>query len=965
MLRNIIKSPNDPRLYKAISLPNQIDCLLVSDAHADKSAASLNVKVGQIHDPIERQGLAHFLEHMLFLGTKKYPNQNDYSSYITSNSGSNNAYTALCNTNYFFDCSNNALEGGLDRFAQFFIHPLFTESCTEREINAVHSEHEKNLMSDLWRKMQLFRNSAIENHPYNKFGSGNKETLHHPSIRDDLLKFYNQYYSSNLMKLVIYGKEDLSTLEKYAQEMFSAVPNFNTKHSQIIEPAFTRNNLGNFWKIAPIKDKDVLEFAWILENLEPHYRNNPASYISHLVGHEGPNSLLSYLIDQGFATELSSGYSTELNLFTKFSINVQLTKKGLANHQEVCRIVFEYLKMLREKGPDRRIFDEIHKICKVNFEHKDKESPMNYVMSLSDRMHYYPLEDILHLNYLMEEYKPDIFHGVINSLTADNMRVYLTSKSVEKECDQVERWYGTKYKCEPFTQEFKQMFANPGHSFSHSGKRLDLPPINTFIPENFQIYTSNFTNLPRYPQKVYQTEKMDVYYKQDNTFKTPKASMYVKLYSNDLGLGTEVKPYMLLDLWVNTFNESLREMLYLASAASLSVNVMMDPSGPEIVISGFNDSIDKISVALFEKIRDFNPLSMKEQFVHLREQHLKDLRNFYKNQPYQQAYTFTSCMLKKGGGNFLVEEEIDCLENTTFEDLVHFHENFFKTTRLEGLFIGNMTQEQVVHVSENIEKIVSTMRGEGNVLLREDIPEVRVVNLKSNTTWFFEHVSKNSEVQHVEPNSSLMSVFQFEEETPFLRVLMSILGNYLKEPCFDKLRTDEQLGYIVSGFNGEMRKVLNYVVIVQSNIQGPQYLSSRVLNFLDAMREKIKTLTDEEFSKYVESIRVKILTKDLSIRQEGSRYWNEILTHKYVFDRKEKDLEQLNLIKKEDLVWLFEEMFYRNRKLFETHMVSQNHAEENQKLKVARLQEKNTLEALSPAWFKRRMPLHPDFASML
>jgi len=65
------------------------------------------------------------------------------------------------------------------------------------------------------------------------------------------------------------------------------------------------------------------------------------------------------------------------------------------------------------------------------------------------------------------------------------------------------------------------------------------------------------------------------------------------------------------------------------------------------------------------------------------------------------------------------------------------------------------------------------------------------------------------------------------------------------------------------------------------------------------------------------------------------------------------------------LIWLFEEMFYRNRKLFETHMVSQNHAEENEKLKVARLQEKNTLQALSPAWFKRRMPLHPDFASML
>ena len=89
--------------------------------------------------------MAHYLEHMLFLGTKKYPNENEYIEYLTKNAGIHNAYTALEETNFYFQCSNSAFEGALDRFSGFFTDPLFTETCAEREMKAVNSEHEKNL----------------------------------------------------------------------------------------------------------------------------------------------------------------------------------------------------------------------------------------------------------------------------------------------------------------------------------------------------------------------------------------------------------------------------------------------------------------------------------------------------------------------------------------------------------------------------------------------------------------------------------------------------------------------------------------------------------------------------------------------------------------------------------------------------------------------------------------------------
>src|SRR5690606_13984295 len=95
--------------------------------------------IGSFHDPENIPGLAHFLEHLLFMGTEKYPEENDYAKFLNEHGGSSNAFTASEHTNYFFDVNCAHLEGALDRFAQFFICPLFLEGCTEREMQAVDS----------------------------------------------------------------------------------------------------------------------------------------------------------------------------------------------------------------------------------------------------------------------------------------------------------------------------------------------------------------------------------------------------------------------------------------------------------------------------------------------------------------------------------------------------------------------------------------------------------------------------------------------------------------------------------------------------------------------------------------------------------------------------------------------------------------------------------------------------------
>lgn len=183
-----------------------------SDPTTDKSAASLDVRVGHLSDPDKFPGLAHFLEHMLFMGTEKYPDENEYNTFLSSHGGGSNAYTDTEDTNYYFDVLADHFEGAIDRFAQFFVSPLFTPSATERELKAVDSENSKNKQNDFWRSFQLMKSLAREDHPFHKFGTGNSDTIKdceetRESVRDALLKFHKAFYSADVMKLVMVGKE--------------------------------------------------------------------------------------------------------------------------------------------------------------------------------------------------------------------------------------------------------------------------------------------------------------------------------------------------------------------------------------------------------------------------------------------------------------------------------------------------------------------------------------------------------------------------------------------------------------------------------------------------------------------------------------------------------------------------------------------------------------------------------------
>ena len=216
---NIIKPKFDSRKYYGGQLNNNIKYILVHDKCLTVSYVSVSVNVGNYSDPELYNGLAHFLEHMLFMGSKKYPDIDYYFTKINELGGSSNAYTSDYNTVYYFNVLNDGLFQIFDIFSRFFIDPLLKENTIMKEINAVNEEHLKNCAADNWKIDYLYNYLSNKKCIINKFGTGSLNTLNKPDIRNNLIEFYNKYYISENISICIISSISINEIFKNKGKM--------------------------------------------------------------------------------------------------------------------------------------------------------------------------------------------------------------------------------------------------------------------------------------------------------------------------------------------------------------------------------------------------------------------------------------------------------------------------------------------------------------------------------------------------------------------------------------------------------------------------------------------------------------------------------------------------------------------------------------------------------------------------
>ncbi len=867
-----ISSVQDTKQYRYLELGNQLKVLLVSDKQADHGAASLDVNVGSLQDPAQRPGLAHFLEHMLFLGTKTYPTAGEYQSFINQHGGMHNAFTAAEHTNYFFQIDAKQLEGALDRFSRFFYEPLFTEDYVQREKNAVHSEYQSKYKDD-YRRIQ-YVNKALMNpeHPASQFATGSLETLSDndsSKVRDDLLAFYERYYSANLMTLVIYGPQSLNDLETWAERLFSPIENKDAK----VDPYPTQLylDLPKDVTIQPVKQLLSLGFIFPLNDAVKDYSKKPSEYIGHLLGHEGEGSLLAWLKQQGWAEGLSAGLSNPMSNNSTLQVNISLTEAGLQHVDEISAQLFAYIRLVKEQGIQEWVFEEEKKLSRMQFTFAQGQQPASLVQGLSMNMQEYKVEDILQGPYLWETFDPKRILGLLDQLTPSNVVRMLVAPNVKT--DQVETLFAAPYSAAPLSQELQAAWTS-----TELAQGMHLPLANPFVPDDISILADSKQVLPK---RVTQESTVQLWHMQDTSFNGPQSSVFINLRSPLIQQSAHNQ--VMLDAWVQMLNDHLNSFGYPALLTGQEYSLYGHQRGLGIRLFGYRDKQDVLLNKVVSELKSFK--GNEQLWQQTQQELIRAYENALKQKPFERSIAELNTRLIQP--SFNESALLNAIKVASLSDLSEFTLKFFDQMEVVMLGHGNITQPQLLNASKTVKQ---TLMQDSHLV---SVPRKHVVQLPPRLS---------KQVINTEHNDSAMTWFiQAKTDTLKERATMGLLGQIVRAPYYTYMRTERKFGYVVFATPYPMLDQGGLAFIVQSPTAPSDVLFKESQEFLNNYAQEIRSMSDEDFTAHQQGLITNLLKKPLNLQEKTNRFWSEIDRENDQFDTQETLANYIEQLDQQDV----------------------------------------------------------------
>lgn len=823
----IYRSPADDREYRHLTLDNGLQVLLVSDAEAEKAAASMSVRIGSFDNPEGREGLAHFLEHMLFLGTDRYPEPGEYQTFISEQGGSHNAYTSLEETNYFFDINAPHLMPALDRFSRFFVAPLFNPDYVQRERSAVQSEYQLRLKDDGRREWDVVREVVNPEHPLSMFSVGSVETLadrEGSPVREDLLAFYRDHYSAEHMNLVVLGRESLDELEQAVTARFAEVPGRDLELPERDIPLFDRE-LPFRVHIQPEKEVRKLAFSFPVPSVKHEWRVKPLTFLGHLIGHEGEGSLLAKLKAEGLAEGLAAGLAFDSRAGAMFTVSIQLTPEGVGRHEDISRDFFAWLDLIRSRGIEQWRYREVADISRLHFRFAEKQQPSGYVRTLSNRLHTYPPAEVLRGPFHYADFDAATIAELAGYLSPDNTLVALTAPDVET--DTLSRYYNAPYRVEPLARD--ALDGTPQVA------ELSLPPPNHYIPEALAIYRPDEKR--ESPSPVDLSGAGTLWHYPDSRFDSPRARFDARLTLPELTLEQEV----LLDLYIAMVADQLSAEAYPAVLAGLGFDLSRWDSGIRVRVQGYSDKQPLLLATVLDAMAA--PDLDAGRFDRIKDSLQRSWRNSARDWPVQRAFAHLPALIRDG---WLATEKAEVLRNIELSQLNRFADGLFR--RGHGVFYagGNIDGDTARAMADNtLATLALGEEGPAQAAYRvkklraaEDLPDYQVATVREDTAALLYLQGRNDGLQE--------------------RALFSLLQLVADAPFFNSLRTEQQLGYVVGSSTAAMHRVPGLVFYVQSPVAGRDRLEQAMNDFFRQLREQVRAMSEADLERYRAAVLARI-----------------------------------------------------------------------------------------------------------
>jgi insulysin len=737
----------------------------------------------------------------------------------------------------------------------------------------VDSENKKNLQNDVWRLFQLNKELSNPNHPYCSFSTGNLQTLKERpvargiDVREEFMKFHEREYSANRMKLVVLGRESLSELESWVVELFAGVRNKDLKKNRWDDiDILTKDNLLHQSFAKPVMDVRSLSIDFVYMDEENLYETQPSRYISHLIGHEGPGSVLSYIKDKGWANSLSAGSSPVAPGQALYCIEVRLTEDGLKNYLEIVKVIFQYIYLLKKQPPQQWIFDELRGMADVNFKYKQKTPASKFTSNIARVMQKpIPREWLLSGTSLIRKFDPEAISKGLSYLRPDNFRLSVVSQTYPGGWDKKEKWYGTEYKVEKISADVLQSIES-----ADVIPELHLPHKNEFIPSNLHVEKKEVKIPTKVPKLLRRDDTVRLWWKKDDTFWVPKGNVSITLRSPLVSATplNATKTRMFTEL----VQDALVEYSYDADIAGLSYSLSCHSLGIDIGLSGYND---KMPVLLEKVLISMRDLEVKaDRFEIVKERLLRGYRNWEFAQPYYQIGDFTRWLNLPDG--WINSDYLSELPHVTAADVRSFFPSILEQLHMEVFVHGNFYKEDALKIVDLVE---STLKPRP---LRTNQWKVRrSLSYPRGTNYIYRHTLKDP----ANVNHAVESFFPVGDSSDrSLRAKLLLMAQILDEPIFDQLRTKEQLGYVVFSGGRWSATTMGFRVLIQSE-RTPDYLDSRVDDFLSQFRKTLEDMDLANFEKQKRSLINHRLESLKNLDEETNRLWDHIESEVFDFEK--------------------------------------------------------------------------------
>jgi len=680
---------------------------------------------------------------------------------------------------------------------------------------------------------------------------------------------------------------------------------------------------GRVIEFETVGDSSTLRMCWYLPPLAHEYGKKSLTYLTAMLGDEGPGSLVEQLrTERGWIDALSAGASHTASTFCEVEISLALTAEGMAHLDEVVALVFAAIALVRERPAEKWRWDEDAQIAQLEWRFAEAIDGLSLAVALSASLleiDQIPLCDALRAPFAYREFDGAQIAHLSSQLVPETLLLYVGGQGLAKDAadggvvDVVgyatdsgwvhEEFYGARLRVRPLSDAQLALWTNTALVLGASTLSLPLP--NQYLPADLRLlFSPPAKHTPSdgvAPTLLLDSPTGRLWHYPDSQFGQPRAA--IRCTVTAAGVLEDARALWSTQLLISMATDALKARAYPAAVAGLSASVSVGIEGIDLSVSGYSDKLMRLldlAVASIAPGADF-PAS---RFEPVKTAVVRDLHADKFAGSMTTALTQLKVLVRSRPGFYERLAAVPIVEALTLEDMRAAAVNLKSGgSYTECLVAGNVREADA---RQALAAVRATL---GDTPLADGALEQ--LRQRVHSLPVGDHLWEQEALNPDEVNSAVALYFEVGSTAGSLRdeACLELLVMLMQQAAFDQLRTAEQLGYTIGAQAYRAWSAQAILLYARSDSASAGYLDERFEAFLQAHAAVLRATSESTLETMRAALVAIFATRDRSLADRSTRMWSEIEMHNCVFDRA-RTLQQLaHELTLADVVALYDRTF--------------------------------------------------------